>query len=318
MLKIAHCPEYLLPLPEGHRFPMQKYELIPEQLLYEGSIGPENLFAPEPIEERLILAAHDEGYWRRLSSLDLPPAMVRRIGFPLTAELVDRARRIAQGSVECTEHALRHGIAMNVAGGTHHAHADRGEGFCEINDQAIAARYLLDTGTARQILIVDLDVHQGNGTAKIFEGEPRVFTFSVHGEKNYPLHKEKSDLDIALPDGTEDAAYLAMLRTVLPDLLDRVRPDFVFYLSGVDVLATDRLGRLGLTMQGCRERDRTVFDLCHRRAGLPVAVSMGGGYSPRLATVVEAHAQTYRSALEAIRADAPVPSNGPKTPFGKP
>lgn len=318
MLKIAHHPDYVLPLPDGHRFPMQKYELLPEQLLYEGSITTENLFAPEPIAEQWITLAHEHGYWKNLASLSLPPAMVRRIGFPLTTELVRRARRIAQGTVESTLFALRYGIAMNVAGGTHHAFADRGEGFCELNDQAIAAHFLLKSGLAQQILIVDLDVHQGNGTAKIFEREPRVFTFSVHGEKNYPLTKEQSDWDIALPDGTTDEDYLAVLRAALPKLLEQVRPDFVFYLSGVDVLATDKLGRLGLSLQGCRERDQWVFEWCHRWAGLPISVSMGGGYSPRLATIVEAHAQTFRCALQSLRADAGAPSTSPKKPFENP
>lgn len=296
LLKIAFHTDYALPLPEGHRFPMEKYALLPEQLLYEGSIAPENLFAPEPLEEKWILRTHQKDYWEKLSSLSLPPSVVRRIGFPLTEALVRRARRIAQGTVQCSVYALQGGIALNVAGGTHHAYADRGEGFCELNDQAIAANYLLDNHLAKKILIVDLDVHQGNGTAKIFADEPRVFTFSMHGAHNFPLHKEKSDLDIALPDGTSDPVYLDYLRSTLPVLLDVVRPDFVFYLAGVDILDTDKLGRLSVSIQGCRERDRMLFDLCHRQAGLPVTVCMGGGYSPKLATIVEAHANTFRAA----------------------
>jgi len=184
-----------------------------------------------------------------------------------------------------------------VAGGTHHAFADRGEGFCCFNDQAVAANYLLDKGLARKILIVDLDVHQGNGTASIFRDEPRVFTFSMHGERNYPLRKEQSDLDIGLPDGMEDEAYLNILKENLPRIADEFQPDFVFYQSGVDVLASDKLGRLHLTRQGCRERDWFVLSFCKRNR-IPVAVSMGGGYSPRIADIVEAHANTFRVAQE--------------------
>jgi acetoin utilization deacetylase AcuC-like enzyme len=186
---------------------------------------------------------------------------------------------------------------MNIAGGTHHAFADRGEGYCCFNDQAVAANWLLQEGLAKRILIIDLDVHQGNGTASIFESEPKVFTFSMHGERNYPIRKEKSDLDIGLPDGMEDDAYLKILRETLPRIADAFQPDFVFYQSGVDILATDKLGRLNISREGCKERDKIVFSFAKQHR-LPVVASMGGGYSPRIADIVEAHANTFRMAQE--------------------
>ena len=297
MLKIAWSPVYKYELPEGHRFPMAKYELIREQLLYEGTATAENFFEPGLLSETNALLTHTKDYWDKLTQVGLSEAEIRAIGFPINEKFVVRGRHISQGTVECALHALQWGCAMNVAGGTHHAFADRGEGFCCFNDQAVAANYLLTNGWCQKILIVDLDVHQGNGTAHIFHDEPRVFTFSMHGERNYPLRKAQSDLDIGLPDGMDDAPYLETLAETLPRLFDTVRPDLVFYLSGVDVLATDKLGRLSLSRQGCWERDRFVLSACktHR---VPVAVSMGGGYSPRLADIVEAHANTFRVAQE--------------------
>ena len=276
---------------------MEKYELLPEQLLYEGTVTEAAFFHPPPLDEEVILWTHTEDYWSRLKENRLTRKEERAVGFPMSERLVQRGRHISNGTVIGAEKALTGGIALNIAGGTHHAFADRGEGFCLLNDQAIAANYLLRKQLARQILIVDLDVHQGNGTAKLFEHEARVFTFSMHGAKNYPSRKEKSDLDIGLPDQTEDAAYLAILHDTLPRLLDEVRPDFLFYLSGVDVLATDKLGRLAMSIAGCKARDRFVLRTCHRH-GLPVMVSMGGGYSERIAHIVEAHANTYRVAAE--------------------
>ena len=278
MLKIAWSEIYTHPLPRNHRFPMSKYELLPQQLLHEGTINKENLFSPTPVPEERILAVHDTVYWRRLNELDLTKQEIRKTGFPLSRQLVDREVTIMNGTLLCTEYAFEYGVAMNIAGGTHHAFTDRGEGFCLLNDIAIAAQYLLDLKKVRQILVVDLDVHQGNGTAEIFEKEPRVFTFSMHGARNYPSHKERSDLDIGLPDGTEDAAYLGTLETALHDLLKRVRPDFIFFQSGVDVLSTDRLGRLSLTMEGCRQRDKMVLETA-RENNIPLVASMGGGYS---------------------------------------
>ena len=297
MLKVAWLPIYAHPLPAGHRFPMEKYSLLPEQLLYEGTLTPDNFFAPGPVAEADLLTTHDVHYWHRLRSQLLTPAEVRRIGFPLSAELVYRETCITQGTIQASQFALRHGIAMNIAGGTHHAFTDRGEGFCLLNDIAVAANWLLKQGRVKKILVVDLDVHQGNGTAQIFRHNPAVFTFSMHGASNYPLHKEQSDLDIALPDRTGDKAYLDQLEVALNQLFGEVEPEFIFYLSGVDVLATDKLGRLALSMGGCKVRDRLVLEACQINR-VPVTVSMGGGYSERLADVIEAHANTYRVAQE--------------------
>ena len=297
MLKIAFAPIYRYELPEGHRFPMGKYELIAEQLLYEGTITSENLFQPDLLDEPTALLTHHKSYWDKLLHLTLSPKEERAIGFPITKHFIERGRHISKGTILCTAYALQHGIGMNIAGGTHHAFADRGEGFCCLNDQAVAANYLLINGLAKRILIVDLDVHQGNGTASIFEQEPRVFTFSMHGERNYPLRKEKSDLDIGLPDGITDAPYLKILSDTLPRLGDTFQPDFVFYQSGVDILESDKLGRLSISRAGCRERDRVVLNWC-KQLRLPVAVSMGGGYSPRVADIVDAHVNTFRVAQE--------------------
>jgi len=297
MVKIAHHVLYAHPLPEGHRFPMLKYELIPEQLLHEGTISPEHLFEPETASEDIILQTHDKGYWASLRDLTLAPAAQRRIGFPLSAQLVEREIRIAQGTIDGALFALQFGIAFNVAGGTHHAGSFWGEGFCLLNDQAIAANYLLNNGLAKRILIIDLDVHQGNGTAEIFDQDPRVFTFSMHGDKNFPFRKEKSDLDIPLADGTGDQEYLGILSKTLPSLLEQHLPDFVFYLSGVDVLTTDKLGKLSLSAEGCKERDRMVLQFCKNHL-LPVQVSMGGGYSPEIRHIVDAHCNTFRLAMD--------------------
>ncbi|MCH2046123.1 MAG: histone deacetylase, partial [Saprospiraceae bacterium] len=282
-------------LPEKHRFPMVKYELLPQQLLYEGTITEANLFAPQPISEHWILRTHAATYWEDLKNLTLHPKAARKIGFPLRRDLIERSKVIAQGTIDCAMYARQYGVSLNVAGGTHHSFYDRGEGFCLLNDIAIASNYLLDKGTVRKILVVDLDVHQGNGTAKLFENEPRVFTFSMHGASNYPLRKEKSDLDIGLADGTDDEPYLRILHNYLPLLIEREQPDFIFYLSGVDILLTDKLGRLGLSLQGCKMRDEFVFECC-KHYQIPVAVSMGGGYSERVALIVDAHANTYRAA----------------------
>lgn len=297
MLHIAWHACYAHPLPDGHRFPMLKYELIPEQLMHEGSITSSNLFAPDELSEAAITATHDPVYWEKLKHQTLTAQEIRRTGFPLSKELVQRERIIMQGTVMCTEFALRYGIALNIAGGTHHAYTNRGEGFCLLNDLALAAKHLMLNHQLERILIVDLDVHQGNGTAQIFANEPRVFTFSMHGDKNYPMHKEQSDLDIALPDGMNDSAYLKQLGEELPKLFDRFQPQFVLYQSGVDILASDKLGRLGVTIQGCKARDRMVFEHCQRNS-VPVVCAMGGGYSPDIRQIVEAHANTFRLAQE--------------------
>ncbi len=284
-------------MPANHRFPMSKYELLPQQLIHEGTLTETNFFRPASATERVIVATHKQEYWYKLRSLSLTPQEVRRTGFPLSQNLVDREILIAQGTIECSLFAKQFGVAMNIAGGTHHAFTDRGEGFCLLNDMAIAANYLLINGLAKQILIVDLDVHQGNGTAEIFRDDKRIFTFSMHGAHNYPLQKEQSDLDLPLPDNTHDKHYLTLLDFHLKQLVDHVQPDFMFFQSGVDVLATDKLGRLALTREGCKQRDRVVLQLAKQYA-IPIAVSMGGGYSPDFRDIIEAHANTYRLAQE--------------------
>ncbi|GGD95557.1 histone deacetylase family protein [Planktosalinus lacus] len=297
MLKIAYHHIYKHQLPEGHRFPMDKYELIPQQLLHEGTCTAENFFEPDVADEAHILAVHTQDYINDLKNQTLSKSAARKIGFPLSETLIKRESIITQGTIQASEYCLKYGIAMNIAGGTHHAYTNRGEGFCLFNDQAVGARYLLNKGLAKKILIVDLDVHQGNGTAEIFQNDPSVFTFSMHGAGNYPFQKEKSDLDIALPDGTSDTVYLKTLKETLPKLIEEQQPDFIYYLCGVDILESDKLGRLSCTIDGCKERDRYVLQTCKDNK-IPVMCSMGGGYSPNLKIIVEAHANTYRLAQE--------------------
>jgi acetoin utilization deacetylase AcuC-like enzyme len=230
-----------------------------------------------------------------LLNLGLDASHIRRIGFPLTAQLIERELIITQGTIDCAKYALQTGVALNVAGGTHHAFADKGEGFCLLNDIAVAANHLLYNKLSRQILVIDLDVHQGNGTASLFANKPEVFTFSMHGRHNYPFFKEQSDIDVALYDGTSDEEYLTELKKHLELIQLKCKPDFVFYLAGVDILETDKFGKLKVSMAGCMQRDEMVFDFC-RQLNLPVAVSMGGGYSPKIADIVNAHCQTFTAA----------------------
>ncbi len=297
MLKVAWSDNYAHPLPAGHRFPMSKYDLLPEQLLYEGTINSRNLFEPGILEDHWILRAHDAAYLKKLKELSLNKSEIRKTGFPLSEALVKREIHIMQGSVSAAEYALRYGVAMNIAGGTHHAFADRGEGFCLLNDIAIVAHYLLEIHSIEQVLVVDLDVHQGNGTASIFAKEPRVFTFSMHGASNYPMKKENSDLDIGLPDGADDDLYLKSLDRHLHRLIDFLQPDFIIYQCGVDVLHSDKLGKLALSMEGCKKRDRMVLE-AGKADGIPIMCCMGGGYSERLKDIIEAHANTYRLAQD--------------------
>ncbi|MEO0468793.1 MAG: histone deacetylase [Bacteroidota bacterium] len=297
MLRIFHSDRYVPALPEGHRFPIGKYQLIREQLLFEGSAREEQLIESEPVAEADILRAHHPVYWQKVRDLGLSPREARKTGFPQSSSLVDRSRRSVQGTLSAALSALEHGAGMNIAGGTHHAYAQHGEGFCLLNDFAITAHHLLHHRLVNQILIVDLDVHQGNGNAHIFQDEKRVFTFSMHGQDNYPLRKESSDLDIGLPKDTDDNAYLALLQQTLPKLINQVRPDIIFFQAGVDVLATDTLGKLALSRQGCRQRDEILLSHCHERQ-IPVVVAMGGGYSARLVDTVEAHSNTFRTALD--------------------
>ena len=297
MLKIAFHPIYKHQLPEGHRFPMEKYELLPQQLLHEGTCNASNFFEPEKPNDKYILAVHEPEYYYDLVNITLNQRAARKIGFPLSEALVEREVIIANGTIKASEYALQYGVAMNIAGGTHHAYTDRGEAFCLLNDQAIGARYLQHKGLAKKILIVDLDVHQGNGTAEIFQNDDSVFTFSMHGKSNYPFKKEKSDLDITLNNNTDDDTYLNILKEILPKLIKKEQPHFVYYLCGVDVIASDKLGKLDMTIEGCKERDRFVLQTC-KDHNIPVMCSMGGGYSPDIKIIVDAHANTFRLAQD--------------------
>lgn len=276
---------------------MLKYELLPKQLLHEGTCEQANFFEPEVPNDKHIVAVHEPDYFYDLLNIKIPHKEARKIGFPLSEALVQRERIIADGTMKACVFALEHGVAMNIAGGTHHAYSNRGEAFCMLNDQAIGARYLQAAHHIDKVLIVDLDVHQGNGTAEIFQNDASVFTFSMHGAANYPFKKEKSDLDIPLPKGTTDQEYLAILKETLPKLIKAHQPQFIFYLCGVDVIATDKLGTLGLSVEGCKERDTYVLETCHTQ-GIPVQCSMGGGYSPDIKTIVNAHANTFRQAQQ--------------------
>jgi acetoin utilization deacetylase AcuC-like enzyme len=293
-VRAFYSDHFVLPLPEGHKFPMAKYSRLRERILAEEIIAPRDLHeAPLAGLDQLRLA-HDAGYVEAVVSGTLPQEVQRRIGFPWSPQMVERSRRSVGATIAAARAALDDGAAANLAGGTHHAFADRGEGFCVFNDVAVAARVLQQHRHARRIAIVDLDVHQGNGTAAIFRDDESVFTFSMHGDKNFPFRKEISDLDVPLADGTGDEDYLALLGTHLAEVLNRHQPDFVFYLAGADPYEGDRLGRLKLTIEGLRRRDQIVMEAC-TRARLPVAVSMSGGYATDIDAIVTIHANTIRT-----------------------
>jgi acetoin utilization deacetylase AcuC-like enzyme len=243
------------------------------------------------------LITHEKEYFKRFISLKLSQKEIREIGFPLSKELVEREMEIAEGTIRGVHYAIKNRVSMNIAGGTHHAFYNRGEAFCMLNDQAIAANYILNKGFANRVMIIDLDVHQGNGTAALFNNNSNVFTLSFHGKNNYPFRKEKSDLDIEFEDRTDDKEYLKVLKETIPKVINEFEPEFIFYLSGVDVLENDKLGRLGLTINGCKERDRFILDICKKNS-IPVQVSMGGGYSVVLKNIIEAHSNTFRLAQE--------------------
>ncbi|MBL6655959.1 MAG: histone deacetylase [Flavobacteriaceae bacterium] len=295
MIRIAYHPCYYLDLPEGHRFPMDKYRLLPEQLLYEGLFQSENFFAPDKIALDKVSRVHTQAYIDKLLSLQLSKQEIRKSGFPLSQALVDREQIIAQGTINNVHYAIESGVSMNIAGGTHHAFSDRAEAFCFFNDQAIAAQYVLDQGIAQRVAIIDLDVHQGNGTAEIFSTVPEVFTFSMHGKANYPFKKEQSDLDVELDSSISDEAYLQLLEQHLKEIHQKFEPQFIFYLSGVDILKSDKLGKLNLSIQACKRRDTLVLSYA-KHYQIPVQISMGGGYSPQLRTIVDAHTNTFREA----------------------
>ncbi len=295
MIRIAYHPCYYLDLPEGHRFPMDKYRLLPEQLLYEGLFQQQNFFAPEKIALEKVSRVHTQEYIDKLLSLQLSKQEIRKSGFPLSQALVDREQIIAQGTIYNVHYAIESGVSMNIAGGTHHAFSDRAEAFCFFNDQAIAAQYILDQGIAQRIAIIDLDVHQGNGTAEIFSTVPEVFTFSMHGKANYPFKKEQSDLDVELESSITDEVYLQLLEQHLKEIHQKFEPQFIFYLSGVDILKSDKLGKLNLSIQACKRRDALVLSYA-KHYQIPIQISMGGGYSPQLRTIVDAHTNTFREA----------------------
>lgn len=276
---------------------MLKYELIPGQLLHEGTVSPNEIFSPALCMDETILLTHCPDYLQRLNDQTLTASEQRKIGFPQSLMLTQREKMITQGTIDCCTYAMQDGVALNVAGGTHHAFYNHGEGFCMLNDFAIAANFLLLNNQAKKILIIDLDVHQGNGTAAIFATEPKVFTFSMHGAHNYPFHKEQSDLDIPLPDGIEDEAYLSLVEEHVSQLLKTQQPDFAFYLSGVDILSTDKFGKLHITTAACAKRDQIVFEKLLQR-NIPCVVAMGGGYSPDIRHIVDAHCNTFRLAKQ--------------------
>ena len=296
MIKFAFSNKYIYQLPDGHRFPIEKYELVKEQLIYEGTIHEEQVYDPGLVDEKLILDVHTKEYWHSLRDLTISTKAAKKIGLPVNEMSVNRARNSVAGTVSSALLAKDHGIAINLSGGTHHAYAGHGEGFCFLNDLAIASSYLLSNKLASQILIVDLDVHQGNGTAKIFEDDNRVFTFSMHGKANYPLHKEKSNLDIDLPTGITDEDYLSLLNENLNKLMTTVMPEFVFFQAGVDVMKGDRLGKMNLSKAGVKKRDELVIEQCKSR-NTPLVITMGGGYSEKLKDLVEAHCNTFRTAV---------------------
>jgi acetoin utilization deacetylase AcuC-like enzyme len=296
---VVYHPAYSAPMPPGHRFPMHKYARLAQVLAEEGLIGPEGFYTPEPASFALLTAVHDPDYVRQVLDVAVPPDVERVIGMSVTRGVSDRARAAVGGTLLAARLALRHGLACNTAGGSHHAGPNGGAGFCVFNDIGVVARALLDTEEIRQALVVDLDVHQGDGTAFIFEHEPRVFTFSMHGEKNYPVRRGPSDLDIDLPDETGDDAYLAGLRAVLPDLLRCVEPDLIFYIAGVDPHESDRLGRLALSDEGLAARDAHVLETCLPVA--PVVGVIGGGYDNDIDRLALRHAILHQAAADAWR-----------------
>ena len=297
MLKISYDHLYNHPLKENHRFPMIKYELIPEQLILENTCNESNFFKPGLINEENILLTHDKIYYEKLKNQELNKKELRAIGFPMSEKLIQREKCIVQGTIESALFSIKNGVAMNIAGGTHHAFTNRAEAFCILNDQAIAANFLIKNNHSKKILILDLDVHQGNGTAEIFRNKTNVFTASFHGENNYPFRKEKSDFDYGFQNNVSDIEYLKVIKYEVPKLIENFEPDFIFYLSGVDIIEDDKLGKLSVSLLGCKERDRFVLDYCNQNK-IPVQISMGGGYSPDINTIVEAHANTFRLAQE--------------------
>ena len=302
-MKVFYSDHFVLPLPESHRFPMVKYSMLRERVARDGICGPGELLTPRAVTDQEILRAHVPDYLKRVASGTLTEKEVRRIGFPWSESMVERSRRASGGTLGACLAALEDGFAANLAGGTHHAFSDRGEGYCVFNDSAIAARAVQAAGLAERVVVIDTDVHQGNGTAAILRGDPTAFTFSIHGAKNFPFHKEESDLDAPLPDGAGDTEFLATLERGLESALDAGDADLAIYLAGADPFEGDRLGRLSVTKSGLAERDRIVLGACRER-GIPVAVTMAGGYANEVGDTVDVHFQSIRRAAELLKSTA--------------
>ncbi len=299
-MKVFYSDHFVLPLPDGHRFPMVKYSMLRGRVAGSGICGPGELRVPEAVSDEEILRAHHPDYLKRVVSGTLTDKEVRRIGFPWSPRMVERSRRASGGTLGACLAALDDGLAANLAGGTHHAFADRGEGYCVFNDSAIAARAVQAAGLVERVLVIDTDVHQGNGTAAILQGDPTVFTFSIHGAKNFPFHKEESDLDAPLPDGADDTGFLSALEAGLEAALDAAEAQLAIYLAGADPFEDDRLGRLAVTKRGLAERDRLVLEACRDRS-IPVALTMAGGYARRVEDTVDVHFQSIQRAADLLK-----------------
>ena len=301
-MKVYYCDQFVLPLPVGHRFPIDKYRLLHERVVQSNS-GQFELRVPDAASDDDILLAHDAEYLARVVSGFMDAREIRELGFPWSPELVERSRRSNGATMAACRAACEDGAAANLAGGTHHAYRNRAQGYCVFNDSAVASRAMQSEGRAKCILILDCDVHQGNGTAAIFADDPTVFTFSIHGRKNFPVNKERSNLDIELPDGAEDGAYLQALESGIFDAVERSKPDLVIYIAGADPYEGDRLGRLRLSKKGLAARDELVYSNCRKR-GLPVAVTMGGGYAHDVNDIVDIHYQSVALAASLVHTGA--------------
>jgi acetoin utilization deacetylase AcuC-like enzyme len=311
-MKVFYTDHFVLPLPDGHRFPMVKYSMLRERVARDGICGPGELLTPRAVTDEEILRAHAPDYLKRVASGTLTEKEVRRIGFPWSEKMVERSRRASGGTLGACVAALDEGFAANLAGGTHHAFSDRGEGYCVLNDSVIAVRAVQAAGLVERVVIIDTDVHQGNGTAAILRGDPTVFTFSVHGAKNFPFHKEDSDLDAPLPDGARDTEFLTALERGLEVALDAADASLSIYLAGADPFEGDRLGRLSVTKSGLAERDRIVLETCRER-GIPVAITMAGGYASEVGDTVNVHFQSIRRAANLLGSAADRPQETHQT-----
>jgi len=299
-LRVFYTDQFVLPLPDGHTFPMPKYRLLRERVDASGLLRPGELVTPPAATDEELERAHERDYVERASTGRLTKAELNRIGFPWSEHLIERSRRSSGATLLACRAALADGYSVNLAGGTHHAFRDHGEGYCIFNDSVVAARAAQAEGLVRRVVVIDTDVHQGNGTASICENDPTIFTFSIHGAKNYPIKKERSDLDVALPDGTSDVEYLDALGVALPAVIEAARADLAVWVSGADPFEGDQLGRMKLTKAGLAERDRMVLDAC-RAAGLPVAVTMAGGYAENVEDTVDIHWRTIERIIGCAR-----------------